>query len=571
MGTEVHLGSALEAESSAHRDHVLRHELAHVVQQAHGLGDDPARLEHDAERMADGAAHAPVRSALRPLGAPVPGRAQAYDPRFHRLNTVRSLVKTGFSDAQIGQIYAANWERDLSQAHPSLGEAIRSWKAVKVAAYRRNESEFALASGMLRSAVASLLGQIGGPKILDDISGAMILASSKSYGGYRFYEHFDNPTAPSFTKKPNDAEGLSPESARRLRAMNGRLPQYIVDGREYIKAQLVLATHLYRTDFADASSRGVELEFGKRANALRREIKAGPEFGGVDVNYAGDPTNTLLAPIAAETSIQVARERGRRRVLEGNAVAQGRFTPEVADALGRAEHALQDFFSHSNFVELQIGEPTPGMIGLETGTFESNDSMHALSHKLRGLVDDLDNNSFVLRAALGDGKLPAGAFRMDLASDSRPQPSHWAGGGVPNSTGTISKNLAKLRDGEALTGQDVETTVGLIVPQLSILANKLEERSRTKAAAGSHTRIAKDQPGHDAGDPASDLKTRKFEFAQALSQRADRLVIGAMPAVFTAATALDADNLLWRIFGLLDRLIDAPSRDHPLADLFESY
>jgi hypothetical protein len=136
---------------------------------------------------------------------------------------VRGLVGTGFSDQEIGQIYAANWERDLSQAHPLLGNTILCWKEVKVAAYRRDAAAFERASRELRTTMGTLTDQVFGGGLLNILGGAMDIKGGKSYGGYGFYHHFDNPTPASLTKDPSAPDGLSTTTAGELRARGTRI------------------------------------------------------------------------------------------------------------------------------------------------------------------------------------------------------------------------------------------------------------------------------------------------------------------------------------------------------------
>jgi Domain of unknown function (DUF4157) len=566
LGTEVHLSSQLAREGSSHADHVLRHELAHVVQQGTGAAGDPARLEHDAERTAHASAGSHDPPALRTLATPGRPMAQAYDPRFHRRAAVHGLVGTGFSDQQIGQIYAANWERDLSQAHPILGNTILCWKAVKIAAYRHDAAAFAAASAELKHTMAELLDMVLGGGILNIAGGASDIAGAKSYGGYRFYHHFDNPTPASFTEHPDQPEGLTQAMATELRTRTGGLPQHLIDSREYVKAQLVEAARLFRGDLEAAPAMKTRDAFLAREQALKEKIAARTPYAwGKPVNDRQDPAGTLSSPLTAETSIQAANERQRHGLAEGASVAKERFTPAVADALGRAGHALEDFFSHSNFVELALGEPTPGMQGLDTGTFETNDSMHALSHKLRGLIDDANNNSLLLNAALSDGKLPEGALRIDLASETLPARSvSYAGGGIWYGAVGVARDIGRIKSGKDVTFREAESASSQLLARLGSVSDQLEDHTRNKAAPGSHTMIAKDQPGHDPGDPRSDRKTAKFWFAQSLSEQTDRLILGQMPAVLGASSMQEANARLEAIFTMLDRLIAAPSPDHPL-------
>lgn len=573
IGHDVHLASSL-ASDPAHASHVVRHELAHVIQQATNAGGTRGELELAAERTA---AETPGQrsSELRALPAVGAAAAQAYDPRFHRRNTVRALVGTGFSDQQIGQIYAANWERDLSQAHPALGNTILWWKAVKVAAARRDAVAFATASAELRKEMAQLLSLVSAES--DPLAAIGDIASAKSYGGYRFYHHFDNPVAPDFVKHPTQPEGISPATAKELSARVSTatepgLPQHLIDSRQYVKAQLALAVQRYRTDFDNAPAMAIARAFGEREAQLKQQIAARTAYvWGNPVNDDRDPAGTLTSPVTAETAMQAARVRKESGLAEGTSVAGARFTPAVADALGRAGHAVEDFFSHSNFVELALGESTPGMFGLDTGTFETNDSGHALAHKLRGLVDDIDGNRLVLYAALGGGKLPEGAFTIDLASETMPkEPPNWAHGGIPNDVPRIVADMQALTKGRQLSPHEVETAWGQLSSRISKWSEFIEGLTRNRAAPGSHTAIAKDQPGHHPGNRNSDHKTFKFLFAQKLSEAADLLVIGKMPAVLSAPTMQTANTLLEAIFATLDALIRPPTPDHPLWKLVQA-
>jgi hypothetical protein len=61
--------------------------------------------------------------------------------------------------------------------------------------------------------------------------------------------------------------------------------------------------------------------------------------------------------------------------------------PSIADNLGRASHLIEDFFAHSNFVELAADKTRGQTIGPEpqkTAAFEAPDKAHSLAGKLRG-------------------------------------------------------------------------------------------------------------------------------------------------------------------------------------------
>ena len=189
-GRDVHLAPGIEP-GTHHGDTVLAHELAHVVQQATGRRGGVATNEADADAVAAHAASAaPSRAvALAPLPAPRDLAVQLFDPRYHRTSTVQGLEGSGFTPDEIGMIYAANWERDLSQAHPALGNVIVAWKSVKVAAFEKRLTEGDMAhfqgacQAVLESAIESMRATGGTDAFLD----------ATAYGGYQFYEHMDNP------------------------------------------------------------------------------------------------------------------------------------------------------------------------------------------------------------------------------------------------------------------------------------------------------------------------------------------------------------------------------------------
>jgi hypothetical protein len=83
--------------------------------------------------------------------------------------------------------------------------------------------------------------------------------------------------------------------------------------------------------------------------------------------------------------------------------------------LGRASHALEDFWTHSNFVEMAIGEArfNTGLAeleasdGLTTATFGAADQSHSIAHKVRGLADEIEAELPLLRHLHEHGELPS--------------------------------------------------------------------------------------------------------------------------------------------------------------------
>jgi hypothetical protein len=105
------------------------------------------------------------------------------------------------------------------------------------------------------------------------------------------------------------------------------------------------------------------------------------------------------------------------------------------------------------------------------------------------------------------------------------------------------------------------------IAMLRRIAETLERMTRANEEAGSHTALAKDQPGHD-DSPLGRLRTIKFELAQELAAAADRMILGGMRQVFDAPSPESANVLLHDIYAQLDALI-APPGDHPLQHLID--
>lgn len=730
-GQEIHVAPGRYQPDTPHGAHVLLHELAHVAQQGSGKTDniaDPDRyaaLERQAEATASRAAgldHAAPPTGLRTLAPPTPTLPQAFDPRYHRQATVHGLIGTGFSAEEIGQIYAANWERDFSQAHPALANVVLSWKALKLAAFNREPLDPAI--DRFNQAVDALIGMIP-----DRVSE---LAEYQSYGGYNFYEHMDNPASEPAL------QGDSPEAKRNREDLlvipeNERIPQYMVDSREYIKAQLFRAAQSYRGDMHGQSAAGTATAFHERAAELAERMPGAPVARGalrataIAQETAIQVTNTPFQEMTFEEADTITVPRGNtsepgedtalptsgpafhaevdrrfweqtgykvnqrldpnlpedqpyvriwlrirnqvraerqaaRREREAQTITMpeetiygrvprgptGRWGPEVADAMGRAGHALEDFFAHSNFVELAIGQPAPTLLynpatgrvepvegRLGTGAFGANDKKHSLAHKVRALADEIESEMPLVNRVAGRTNVDPTPDQVHVGSEAPPVPhSHddhehegrpgvfdlikAAGGAGVRAVGSIIGGgaLAGLAAGgiaggvigakigsflgplgtvggavlggliggalggiagffagggmEGLRTRIKETFRDVIatpqgVAMLRRIADVLERMTRADEEPGSHTALAKDQPGHD-DSPLGRLRTIKFELAQELAAAADRMILGGMRRVFDAPSPESADVLLQEIYTQLDALI-APPGDHPLQHL----
>jgi hypothetical protein len=717
LSQEIHVAPGRYQPETPHGAHVLLHELAHVAQQGNDSArnaDDPHEydnLEQQAEAVAHRAAGlAPSASSthLRALSPPTPTFPQAFDPRYHRQATVHGLVGTGFSAEEIGQIYAANWERDFSQAHPALANIVLTWKAIKLAAFNREPLNPAI--DRFNQAVGALLDMIP-----DRVSE---LANTQSYGGYNFYEHMDNPASEA-ALQGDRAEARRNREELLVIPEGERIPQYMVDSREYIKAQLFRAAQSYRGDMHGQASAQTAEAFRERAAELEERMPGPPVARGAlrttavaqetviqvehtpfqeisfeeevitaprgngngagaeaDLSTSGPAfnaevdrrfwaqtnykVNQRLDPSLPEDQpyIQIwlrirnqvraerqaaLREREARTITMPDETIRGtvrrgptgHWGPDVADAMGRAGHALEDFFAHSNFVELAIGQPAPTLLynpatgevepvqdQLGTGAFGDNDKLHSLAHKIRAIADEIESEMPLVNRVAGRTNVDPTPDQVHVGSEAPPVAhSHdehehegapgffdWVravggtglraagriiGGGVLGGAAAgavIGARLGGLIGGlaggviggiagffasggmEGLRTRIRETFRDVIatpegIAMLRRIADVIERMTRANEEAGSHTALAKDQPGHD-DSPSGRLRTIKFELAQELAATADRMILGGMRAVFDAPSPESADVLLNDIYAQLDALI-APPGDHPLDHLIE--
>ncbi|WP_448539587.1 HET-C-related protein, partial [Roseiflexus sp.] len=521
-----------------------------------------------------------------------------------------------------------------------------------------------------------------------------------------------------------------------------RIPKYMIDSREYIKAQLFRAAQSYRGDMhgqktgqtAEAfRDRAAELEermpgppvargalrttavaqetaiqvehtpfqeitfeeevitaprgTGNGAGAEADLSTSGPAFNAeVDrrfwaqtnykVNQRLDPSLPEDQPyiqiwlrirnqVRAERQAALREREARTITMPAETIRgtvprgpTGHWGPDVADAMGRAGHALEDFFAHSNFVELAIGQPAPTLLynpatgkvepvqgQLGTGAFGDNDKLHSLAHKIRAIADEIESEMPLVNRVAGRTTVDPPPDQVHVGSEASPVAhSHdehehegapgffdWVravggtglraagriiGGGVLGGAaaggiagaiggGVIGAKIGSLLGpigmigGAALGGLIGGLAGGVIggiagffasggmeglrtriretfrdviatpqgIAMLRRIADVIERMTRANEEAGSHTALAKDQPGHD-DSPSGRLRTIKFELAQELAAAADRMILGGMRAVFDAPSPESADVLLNDIYAQLDALI-APPGNHPLDHLIE--
>lgn len=637
---------------------LVEHELTHVAQQATGrtgtLEGEQAeerrsakerRLEDEAEAGAASGERAPgagrgatrdktaAASGPRPTAAAsTPGSAtpvvQAFDPEAHRRATVEGL-SGAFTPASIGRVYRANWERDLAQAAPEIADAIIAWKAVKESTKGGTRPPSDEAAKQFNEALSRLLAAMSFPGVFSLLD--------ETYGGTRYWTHMDNPGG----SEAKDAEKRW-QGARKTEGDD--IPAYLKDSRAYVKEQIALAVKEGRRE-KDSLDEGVIAEAWEGA--------AKPKGYG-EAKKVREP-KLKSTPVEDEaTGLALKVQRGERLVEGFEPVAVAGGAVEVRDPaaqhLGRATHAMEDFFAHSNFVELAeetsaSGKPVPAG-RLATGTFTEVDKLYSFSHKIHAMVGEMRKEQALIGQVLKKGPLadkttkdPAagrssitgaavggglalggigaawGAIGGVLLAGGGPVLGGIAGGigggvlgaglggalglkwggraglyagavvgGILGAVGgALLGALAGPVAGMALLGGTAGLAVGAIdsasrtardvAPQvltserllleLDRKADGLETWARSKADEGSHSKLAKDQPGRGT-DAAALERTRGYETAVRLSAEANAAVMREVRLALLSPTAAEAAEHVRNAYRIVDQLVTVPSRDHPL-------
>lgn len=487
--------------------HMLAHELAHVVQQrqgltrglggsSRGLGGDPrglggssrgqgagsrGMLEAAAERSAR-VVTAGGTVAVPPRLGPAASAVQTFDPEYHDEATTEGLTGI-FTPAEIGKIYEGNWRRDFSQSAPLIGELVLTWKQLRDGAAATGKPDPSLQWQLLKIVSHPLREFVG-----------------ESYGGYRSWEHMDNPGA---------AADVEADTRWGNTGAPGDLPGYLLDARASIKERLTTAIRIARSswggqkldsgqELADAWARGTPPASYDMYDAYAGRTK--PPLGyGVPQNVSDPRVSSSI--VASEVETTAASTPGH--VADPTKTARGFDSdPTIADDLGRASHLVEDFFAHSNFVELaaeQVSGTTITPSRLMTGTFEAPDKAHSLAGKLRDAADEMDANRRLI----------------PLVADQA---------------------IGALRS----------------------LAEAAEYASQKLGPKpGSHTKLAKDSP-HAQG----------FAMAHDLATHADQMVFFWVHRILQDPSADEADKKVYILFQLIDAIINVPSANHPLHNVY---
>ena len=255
--------------------------------------------------------------------------------------------------------------------------------------------------------------------------------------------------------------------------------------------------------------------------------------------------------------------------------------------LGRAMHPFQDFWSHSNWLELAKEakakikggrEAARGQAAnrqLKTGTFGMPAKAHALGHKLLAFANALRNDFGLLLKVYGRTE---GSTKIDSKEAKSTRSTVWGGKVVPAFTDHQLAYKALKTDswstrGEILDVGDAVNNVEELVLSgkykmedflcnknwLQAVADKghlLIKQGDANSGDDSHGKLAKDQ--HE-GDGHKDFPT-----ALALAKEADRLVFAPLRAVMDEKDAGKALQETRKQLDLIDTMLQAPTPSHPL-------
>jgi hypothetical protein len=536
--------------------HTAAHEAAHVVQQRGGvqLKGGVGQVGDQYERHADAVADLVVRgeSAEGLLGAYAPSgwevsrgvQVQRFAPEGHQKAVVAGLTGS-FGTEEIGEIYSANWERDFSQGSRKIADLVLAWKEVKRVAAQDEHAPFQRADFQktafrFRSAA------------LDVVSMGKLEATDESMGGYRPWEHLDNP-----------GNGEANRRWATKQEMAGKLPGYILDGKAYLKDQMVSAVNTYR----DSLKLGSAGEFDNWHGHAKPKGYNTPK----DVENPRQGRG-VIADETAEKATEEANKQGVSmppRVLEGGHAAFA----AAGQHLGRATHVLEDFFAHSNWLELakEIKKATldgtnPPESKLITGTFEMPDKCHALGHKLVALAKNLQKDFDVLLKVFGRQQASTLLNQKGHEKDRKK-----AFGALDTNSSTV---VGELYDVGSAAG-DVDSMATRIdiadiftnrewLAALERKGNRMIEHGDDAAPRTGHGKLAKDQAERPHAGNEKD-----FAGAHALAVAADHAIIGPLAAAMRSADASKTHEFLAQQLEMVDRIVAAPSADHPLFGLVE--
>lgn len=595
-GVQAHLGvpdamGSIGARAAARGDRVafaetspspwlVAHELTHVAQARQGgdaggaarsatIGASDDAAEHEADAVADRVAAGLPAGAIRAAPA---STVRRFSQEHHESATVGGLVND-FTAEEIGAIYAGNWERDFSQGVPEVANAVIAWQAVKNSKIKSGSVDPG-AAGQFRGAAQALI----------DLHPAS-LATGTSLGGYQSWEHMD-----AVPGKPGLIDPISAQQKADMRwaGKSNGLAGYINDSKAHIKDHMVAAVDAYRAreklgkigggiDNWDGVAKPAGYQAPAPGDGTRHTAQVSPGYDPGDVD-SRDPI----------------RERTTRLAKAENAHSEGYDSDlwkVVGQFLGRAMHAFEDFWAHSNWLELAIeakehGETAVANSELITGEFGTASKAHSLGHKLVGFSSSLQRDFDTLLEVYGrksaskrlDRRAPSGINAVDYLLNPYGAAAGHAmrAASDPDSVGAdtlyaeldanrpgvhaeLGSTIAGLGAGKALVNSGMYSVEDLlcnrdVLGAIAAKGQKLIEEGDAASGHHDHGKVAKDAPEGGKG----------FGAAHALATEANQNVFGPLRAIMDNTSGGEALEQLEAQLAMVDVYLQAPSEDHPL-------
>ena len=506
-------------------------------------------------------------------------------PNHHQTATIGGLAST-FSAEEIGAIYAANWERDFSQGHPLIASAVIAWTAVKNHA-TKHDGDPGPAAATFRDAVW---------KVVD---ANLISLGSKSLGGYETWEHMDAP----------DSKKVRKAADNRWAGKTASVAGYIMDSKAHIKDQMVAAIDVYREDH---NTDGIGESIDNWNGVAKPDGYAAPTVS--PKSTTGRATTTTLPLDWEDTNVSSRdpiREATTNQAItagaKSNANHKAGLWRLVGQHLGRAMHAFEDFWAHSNWLELAkelyekqqvVGEMQQNISNkdLKTGTFMRPAQAHSLGHKLLALAtafqDDFDllmrvygrtSESTKITDEIADGKAKRLKFieKMNRHRELR-EYSEMNRYNVLSLSGLYyiyDKAFAPLeKDSPSTLGELID--VGVAVDNVEELVQSggykmedfLSNRAFLDAVAKKGELLIKqgdensdeNSHGHIAKDQREGDGRKDHDGAMRLAVEANEIVFGPLREIMSVEDSAQALVATQKQLAMIDSMIQVPSRSHPL-------
>lgn len=531
VGSDIYFGEGQYRPGTAEGDWLLAHELAHTIQQRSlgrvGLqakmevGAAYDETEAEADRVADHAIQG--KKYPKALTTTSTAKIQRFAPDGHRRAGAEGL-KESFSAEEIGMIYQSNWERDFSQASPIIADLVLSWKQVKHSYFINSGKIDPALSGQFRSSLWAVL----------DMNTEMF---DESMGGYYPWQHMDHPGK----KEAKQAE-------KRMQNQTHTMPAYLDENINYVLDLMTRAVDQYWKSE------------GRKENPISEWHFVSNEILNPKDRGAGNPQ--ISREIISQESTDYAKSIGAQsKPLAMNKHGQP-LMKASADFLGRAMHCIEDFFSHTNWIDLAqkvIQNQTINPRDIESGTFGLPDKCHALGHKLVSLSDSLLNDfdillqSFHRKTEYKPNKLESASLQMDL---------------LPLKINSLTP-LGEMGDILAsATALEADVRSGFlsmeaifcnrsVLEQIRQKGYRLIDEGTSESSAHGHGKMAKDQP--EAG--------KDYSTAHRLAVRANALIIAPLRQAMVNADSNEGAQTLAKQLSVARNVLAPPSKNHPLLPL----